>query len=72
MVGLTDAGLPPSPHRLKLTPLSLSSPACPLPCLPAAASALLLQVLLELIATRREERGIGSRYTSLAVLESIK
>lgn len=30
------------------------------------------QVLLELLATRREERGSGSRYSSLAVLESVK
>jgi hypothetical protein len=30
------------------------------------------QVLLELVATRREESGGGSRYASLAVLESIK
>lgn len=30
------------------------------------------QVLVELIATRSEERGSGSRYTSLAILESIK
>ena len=33
----------------------------------------MLQVLVELVATRREEQsGSGSRYTSLAVLESVK
>ncbi|KAL4424562.1 hypothetical protein ABPG77_009146 [Micractinium sp. CCAP 211/92] len=31
-----------------------------------------VQVLVELFATRQEERGRGSRYTSLALLESIK
>lgn len=31
-----------------------------------------VQVLLELIATRHEERGGGSRYTSLSILEAIK
>jgi peroxin-16 len=31
-----------------------------------------IQVLLELAATRREERGSGSRYTPLAALEAVK
>ncbi|KAL4421321.1 hypothetical protein ABPG75_010612 [Micractinium tetrahymenae] len=51
----------------------LGAPAPPGVDLALALSTLeQVQVLVELFATRQEERGRGSRYTSLALLESIK
>lgn len=60
--------------QLLLSSTSSKLAAVAFAALPAhqAPAGLSCQVLVELFATRQEERGRGSRYTSLALLESIK